>query len=76
MELTELVSARIRRARRELELTQADAALRVGINQQTWASYETGKRGVSLEMLEKIARALGKPVTYFVDSELNGRGTR
>lgn len=73
MELMELVSSRIRKARREQELSQADAAQRVGINQQTWGSYETGKRGVSLKMLEKIARALGKSVAYFVDAECDDR---
>lgn len=69
MELEELVAFRIRKARRESDLTQAQAGELIGINQQTWASYETGKRGVSLKALGEIARALGKPVSYFVDED-------
>ncbi len=66
MALSALVSARIRQARRELDLTQAEAAERLGISQNAWATYEAGNRSIGIETLERIAEILEKPIAYFV----------
>lgn len=66
MTLDELVRFRIRNARRGLNLSQAQAAELIGVSQHAWATYELGSRSVSLRMIEKIARAFGRPLEYFL----------
>lgn len=48
------------------ELSQAAFAKKVGIAQATIATYETG-RSVTLEKLERIARAAGKKITLIIE---------
>ena len=62
MKLQDIVIIRLRMARRELHLSQVQASTKVGLSQTAWANYETGARGVSLAMLDRISRAFGKPV--------------
>jgi DNA-binding Xre family transcriptional regulator len=48
----------IRRRRRLLGLTQAEAGARVGISYQQWQKYESAANRVSASRLVTIARAL------------------
>lgn len=68
MDIEELAAARIRKARRLRDLSQQEAAELVGVSQNAWATYENGRRGVSLKMLQKIASALEMPIEYFVSA--------
>ncbi|WP_156759189.1 helix-turn-helix domain-containing protein [Microbacterium karelineae] len=50
-------SALIRAARADAALTQAELARRAGLRQPSLAQMESGARGVSPEMLERVLRA-------------------
>lgn len=49
----------VQRRRRELKLSQEEAAARAGIHRTYFADVERGKRNVSLKNLVAIARGLG-----------------
>lgn len=66
MALKELVSARLREARRLKGWTQAQAADSIHVKQTTWASWESGQNTIPLEMLEYAARELEQPIEFFV----------
>ncbi len=52
---------KIKLARVEQDLTQAQLASKIGARQKSISEYETGKIAPSIEILLKIAKALGKP---------------
>jgi transcriptional regulator with XRE-family HTH domain len=52
------VGASIRRRRRELDLTQAKLANRLGISRGTLANIETGRQNLLLHQLYRFAAAL------------------
>ena len=58
---------KIKLARVEMDMTQADLALASEIMQKSISHYETGQSLPSLETLEKIAKSLKKPFGYFLD---------
>jgi transcriptional regulator with XRE-family HTH domain len=59
------LGAAIRAARFARGMTQEDLAARVGITRASVASYETGRRKVSAEVLIQIARACAAPLASF-----------
>ncbi len=58
---------KIKLARVEADMTQADLADATGILQKSISRYETGTSLPTLETLERIAKALKKPFGYFLD---------
>lgn len=58
---------KIKLARVELDMTQADLAEATGIMQKSISGYENGMVLPSLETLEKIAKKLKKSFGYFLD---------
>lgn len=58
---------KIKMARVEADMTQADLAEATGILQKSVSRYETGIALPTLETLEKIAKVLKKPFGYFLD---------
>ena len=58
---------RIQQAREELGITQQGLAARLGCTQAALSNYELGKRRLYLASLERIASALGKPLSYFME---------
>ncbi len=62
------IGTKIQQARRELGLTQGGLAARLGCTQAALSNYELGKRRLHLTGLEQIARILGKPLSYFIES--------
>ncbi len=58
---------KIKLARVELDMTQADLAKATEIMQKSISRYETGLSLPSLETLEKIANKLKKSFAYFLD---------
>lgn len=65
------IGEKIRRIRQKLGITQRELAQRLNVEQATISHYEQGKRAVSLDMLSKIAQALGVPLkVFFEDCEI------
>jgi len=58
---------KIKLARVELDLTQTDLAKKIGALQKSISRYETGVAMPSLPTLEKLAKALKKPMGYFME---------
>ena len=67
------VASRIQRARWRLDLTQADAAHRVGLTFRYFAEVERARRNPTLDTLFAIARALRVKVADLVDVEPGAR---
>jgi len=53
----------VERLRREAGLTQAALAARIGTTQAALSKIETGRTLPGLELLDRVARAVGHPVT-------------
>jgi DNA-binding XRE family transcriptional regulator len=62
---TEWVSKKIREARTEAGLTQEQLAEKSGLPQSHISRIENAKHSPAHATIEKIANALGKPVTFF-----------
>lgn len=56
------VSSYLEKKRRDLGLTQSEAAERAGISTPYWSDLENGKRSPSLHTARKVANALGSHV--------------
>ena len=65
-----LIAGRIRRARREGDLSLDKLAELVGSSRQHLISLEKSKHRPRLEMLTKIAEATGRQVEWFLDPDL------
>jgi transcriptional regulator with XRE-family HTH domain len=59
MGIKEKFGLRIREIRNQQGLSQLELAERSGLNRSYVSGIEQGKRNVSLEVMEKLARALG-----------------
>lgn len=66
-----LVAARIKRARKEADLSHDRLGESVGTSRQHLISLEKGKHRPRLEMLTKIAEATGRDIDWFVDPEVD-----
>lgn len=58
---------KIKMARVELDLNQTELADKIGAKQKSISRYETGASLPSLSTLSKMAKALKKPASYFLD---------
>jgi transcriptional regulator with XRE-family HTH domain len=70
------IAMRIQQAREELGITQQELARRLGCTQAALSNYELGKRRLYLANLERIAGALGKPLSYFTEPVADEDDTR
>ncbi|MFN3802639.1 helix-turn-helix domain-containing protein [Belliella pelovolcani] len=59
MEIKEKFGNRLKALRKEKGLSQEELALKSGLNRPYISGIEQGKRNVSLEVMEKLAEALG-----------------
>ena len=57
---------RLRQARKEMELTQAQVAMRLGKPQSYVAKCESGERRVDVVDISEFAKLYGKPLNYFL----------
>jgi transcriptional regulator with XRE-family HTH domain len=57
---------RLRQARKEMGLTQAQVAMRLGKPQSYVAKCESGERRVDVVELSEFAKLYGKPLNYFL----------
>jgi DNA-binding XRE family transcriptional regulator len=60
--LTKTICKRIKKFRHEVEMTQEDLAEKVGVSRVYIGYVEQGRNTPSLEILEKIAKALKKNI--------------
>lgn len=65
--ITELIATRIRECRMELGLSQERLGHRCGLHRTYIGSIERGEKHVTVVTLYRIAQALEKPLTYFLD---------
>lgn len=75
MELAEFFGAAIRRHRELLRLSQEELAARAGIDRTYISGVERGIRNPTLEVMQRIARALGADldVIFATAREVGGR---
>lgn len=67
MDTNNLIAKRIRVARAERDFNQADLAERLGLTPQAITKLESGRIDMRVGTLERIAAALGKPMSYFFE---------
>lgn len=65
----ELLGNKLTEARTALDISQAEAARRIGISQSTYSGYETGTRRIKLSMLRRIADVYGVTVDWILGTE-------
>lgn len=68
----QLLSERIRVARKAVSLSQIDLANLVGVSDKAISSYEVGRAVPPLDILKKISVVTNKPMSFFFDEENNG----
>lgn len=65
------LGTRIRKARHEAELTPETMAVQIGVSVGTLFRYERGEAAqLSVSRLTKIASVTGKPLSYFLNGDL------
>ncbi|AOM41261.1 helix-turn-helix domain-containing protein [Xenorhabdus hominickii] len=67
MQVSMLVGKRIQMRRREIGVTAAELADRIGVSHQQLSRYERGTNKISLEHLVDISIALKTPVDWFLE---------
>jgi transcriptional regulator with XRE-family HTH domain len=67
---------RIQQAREERGITQRELAARLGCTHAALSNYELGKRRLYLANLERIAGALVKPLSCFMEPPFDEHDTR
>lgn len=60
------IGDKIKKAREELVLSQAELAKKVGPSEIDIKYFEMGEREISLETLNKIGQVVNKPLSYFI----------
>ena len=69
MDIKLKVGQRIRQLRKELELSQEALALKAEVDRTYVTDVENGRRNVSLEILERLIKALNVSFTEFFNSK-------
>jgi transcriptional regulator with XRE-family HTH domain len=69
MDIKLKVGQRIRELRKELELSQEGLALKAEVDRTYVTDVEAGRRNVSLEVLERLIKALEVSVSEFFNSK-------
>lgn len=73
------VGERIRQERKRLRLTQEQLAVEIPISESYLALIETGKRTMSVDILEKLAERFSVTTDYLLlreDADIDGENTR
>lgn len=69
MDIKQKVGQRIRELRKELELSQEALALKAEVDRTYVTDVENGRRNVSLEILERLIKALNVSFAEFFNSK-------
>lgn len=69
MDTIDTLGAKIRRSRRDKEMSQDELAQKVGVTQSTLCTWENSGKDIKIRVRELLllARALEKPLTYFLE---------
>ena len=59
---------KLKRARKERDMSQRSLGLALGLSDKTISSYESSRSYPNLEVLTKISEILDKPLEYFISS--------
>lgn len=65
----EQIRLRVRRARAEADIACEALAMSLDMPKRAIAKFERGERGLDIVELMDVARALGKPISYFLEDE-------
>jgi len=68
MDIKQKVGNRIRELRKNLELSQEALALKAEVDRTYVTDVENGRRNVSLEILERLIKALNVSIAEFFNS--------
>ncbi len=66
----DILPARIKAARKARKLTQRELAILTGMDQGHISRLESGGKGVSMEHLHEIAKALGVTVSHLIGEDV------
>ena len=69
MDIKQKVGNRIRELRKNLELSQEALALKAEVDRTYVTDVENGRRNVSLEILERLIKALNVSIAEFFNSK-------
>jgi transcriptional regulator with XRE-family HTH domain len=69
MDIKQKVGNRIRELRKTLELSQEALALKAEVDRTYVTDVENGRRNVSLEILERLIKALNVSIAEFFNSK-------
>ena len=62
---------RLREARKKAGLTQSQLAIKIGIGQNTYSYWETGKTKIDSVSLAKLAEILGVSIDYILGHDIH-----
>ena len=71
-----MLGTRVAQLRKDQALTQVQLAEALGISQQTVASYEVGRRGIPVSMLQALAQALSVDIDGLLGDAAKARAKR
>lgn len=69
MDIKEKVGQRVRQLRKDLELSQEGLALKAEVDRTYVTDVEAGRRNVSVEILERLIKALNVSIADFFNSK-------
>jgi transcriptional regulator with XRE-family HTH domain len=69
MDIKQKVGNRIRELRKQLDLSQEGLAYKAEVDRTYVTDVENGRRNVSLEILERLIKALNVSITEFFNSK-------
>jgi len=69
MDIKQKVGQRIKELRKQLELSQEGLAYKAEVDRTYVTDVENGRRNVSLEILEKLVKALEVPFSEFFNAK-------
>lgn len=69
------VGTRLRAARIEIQMSQAELGAKLGVSFQQIQKYEKGVNRISHGRMQEIAMILKKPITWFADAPVNNGGS-
>jgi len=65
MKLKDIFSNNVRKFRKEQNLSQEELAWKAGVHRTYIGSVERGERNITINVMEKICKALKKKITDF-----------
>jgi transcriptional regulator with XRE-family HTH domain len=69
MDIKQKVGKRIKELRNGIEISQESLGLKAGVDRTYVTDVENGRRNVSVEILERVIKALGVTIAEFFDSK-------